>query len=119
MLLKKKEYDENYIGLEWFVKKAEVNPFFERGWGNGYAIVPRNNSLYKLSLEEVYRVVSDDFFIDSELTWAGEMDHEGKLYQVLGFDTAHAMDSQITWPKEKVEQQAKLLAKKIKKYNKC
>jgi hypothetical protein len=115
-MLKKKEYDEAYSKrVTWWVEKSETTPItYERGWGNGYAVVPKGHPLY--GIEEPYgkgHVID----VNSEITFAGWRQHNGKEYWVIGFDTAHYGDSILKWPKEAVEREAINFAEQIKKIN--
>jgi hypothetical protein len=116
-MLKKKEYDETYHKkVKWWVEKAQSYPglLSERGWGNGYAVVPKGHPLYKV--QHVY-ASGHDLDVNSEITFAGWRVHNGKEYWVIGFDTAHYGDSILKWPKEAVVREAINFAEQIKKIN--
>jgi len=120
MKLNKKEW--NGVERMWFVREAEKYPglptnslLYERGWGNGYAIVPKGNPLY--GVEEFYES-GFDLNEDSEITYAGYMVIQGAERWVIGFDTAHHGDNILKWPKEAVERSAKKLAEEVAKIGK-
>jgi len=118
MILKKKEYDETYHKrVTWWVEETEQHkalPLLERGWGNGYAVVPKGHPLYEV--ESPYES-GCDLDINSEITFAGWRQHYGREYWVIGFDTAHYGDNILRWPKEAVQREAKIFAEQIKKTN--
>ena len=118
-MLTKKKFNKDYKTSNWFVKKSEGLYIAERGWGNGYAIVPKGNHLYGKSTSEVHAMLSkrSDIKLYSEITFSGTMNYEGKQYSSIGFDTNHFGDTIEKWPKEKVEEYARKLASVVIGYN--
>jgi hypothetical protein len=115
-MLNKKKLNKDYEFLTWWVEESKLPTpgTISRGWGNGYAIVPREHPFNGLTTSEIYDTgkIND---IDSEITLS-DMRYapNGKEYWVLGFDTAHYGDNIVKWPKERVEEAAKKLALLIK-----
>lgn len=65
------------------------------GWGNGYVKLPKEHKFYGLDYDEINNYVD----VHCGLTYSQQEDE----YWVVGFDTAHSMDSLSNWSKEAVE----------------
>jgi hypothetical protein len=88
-----------------FVRKVTHLPYFDRGWGNGYVAVDESHPWFEQHYDNI------DVVIHGGLTFSEFVDG----YWVVGFDTAHYMDSIAIWPKEAVvKETAKLLSQAIK-----
>lgn len=88
-----------------FVREVKHLPYFERGWGNGYVAVDEDHPWFKVHYDNI------DVSVHGGLTFSRFVDG----YWVVGFDTAHHMDSLAIWPKEAVvKETARLLIQAIK-----
>ena len=93
-------------------------PSYDRGWGNGYVLVPPYHPYYDDVNVEVhygltwgsrvgdFNIIKDDLQVEycpslKKIIDDGNVDSL-KDYWVYGFDTAHHMDSISRWPKEAV-----------------
>lgn len=92
------------------------------GWGNGYVLIPEGHPLHGKSYNDIDVDVSGGLtfseLVDEELvnTWP----HEGLLTKedigswLVGFDTAHYMDTIERWPKEAVQAETDRLMEQLK-----
>lgn len=73
------------------------------GWGNGYVHIPLNHPWYNIDHDNI------DCDIHGGLTFSEMQGGEW----VIGFDTAHYMDSLERWPKEAVQAEADRLLEQV------
>lgn len=73
------------------------------GWGNGYVALPKGHKYYEVDYNDI------PVDVHGGLTY-GQMD--GEMW-VVGFDTAHYMDTFTNWPRKRVEQEANRLLKQL------
>lgn len=93
-----------------FPPRGGITGNFDYGWGNGYAIIRQRSYIYGIKDEELY------VDIHGGITFAGSrpenfVEAYPKAHYAIGFDTAHSGDNLKNWSKERVEAEAKELAK--------
>lgn len=106
--------------LEYFIKEAQSRFQIERGWGNGYIIIPKNR-LYNIPDDEndinvyVHGGFTLSYIIDKNIyeSFNLKMTNAQIGDRLLGFDTCHYNDTIINWPKDRVEEETKRIAKEI------
>ena len=117
----------------WGVKFFTLEMDWYKGWwGCGYVVLP-NDSLAKKELKNYRDEI--EWRIDAHGGITFEMEYTGKaenvvwnviceeLYLkpwdlVLGFDTAHAFDTNVRWTRQSVFNEAKKMAEVISVYSK-
>lgn len=82
------------------------------GWGNGYVIIPENHPFYGID----YNVINRFVRVHGGLTYSKlctedslnffKLNHEDLNKWIIGFDTAHAGDNEVTWNKGAVQSEA-------------
>lgn len=95
----------------------------QKGWGNGYVLIPKGHKLHGI----IYWDIEDmeDIEIHGGLTFSREVTEHtlSKIPQLtkddigswmIGFDTAHCGDNEITCPKEYVEKETQYLLEQVK-----
>lgn len=104
-----------------------LHAMIEKGWGNGYVIIPEGHPLHGLDYDSIpvdvhggltWSCSGEEF---KELISAGggteeELTEEDLKGWVVGFDTAHYGDSMEKWPQEAVYEEAENLAKQLEEY---
>jgi len=76
------------------------------GWGNGYVKLPAGHKYYGVHYDDI------PVDVHGGLTYS---EQEGD-YWVVGFDTAHYMDNENTWPKERVIEEAERLRDQLMQF---
>jgi hypothetical protein len=106
--------------LKAFTIEAQVLPtFMDRGWGNGYVAIPKGHKLYEVDYQgEAFY----DIEVNGGLTYGNYAENllkdpeaqgiDPKAW-VVGFDTAHYMDTLQRWPEEAVRDEANSLLEQI------
>lgn len=95
--------------IKYFVKAAPddwLNPI-ERGWGNGYVVLPPGHPWHGVDYDEINVDVHGGLTFSraaNNLSWA-EIEPDWLDGWVIGWDTAHFDDSLEEWPKERVIEQ--------------
>lgn len=101
----------------YFVNKTPSSQrgTMDRGWGNGYVVVHRDNPAFGVGYDELdivvnggitySRSVQESSQFKPQLLTLGIYNHPD--YWVFGFDTAHYRDSLERWPKEEVIEETK------------
>lgn len=84
-------------------------PGFNRGWGNGYVVVPPGHPLHGVSYQELRGID-----VHGGLTYSEPDIHNGWC---LGFDTAHFGDTQEYWTIQRVEEEALKLLEQIENWS--
>jgi hypothetical protein len=120
--------------VRWFVVESPLRKsmedmrskypgFYDIGWGNGYAVIPEGHPLYGKHYDEINDYVS----CNGGLTYSSDYKSMDKWVEkgwllpedeggwIVGFDTAHYMDTLEKWPKEAVEKHAQELAEQLEK----
>ena len=115
--------------IEEFVLKSET--LINMGWGNGYVIISEDEELYNIIVDK-YEMNYDNIPVNihggitlcdkySNLRYSLKNTinkivklNENKEYVIIGFDTYHLYDNEITWPKHAVIKEAKLLRELLK-----
>ena len=92
-------YEELGMECPIMIKESKSN-FFNRGWGNGYVLVPEGHKFHGKSYYDI------DVDVHGGLTF-GEVIDKGDDFGWrpgcwIGFDTAHSGDNKETWTKEEV-----------------
>jgi hypothetical protein len=77
------------------VENTWMNGVFQKGWGNGYVILPKEHPFYGVE----YDILNNYVSAHGGLTYS-DTDEDGNWK--VGFDTAHAWDTPENWPKEAV-----------------
>lgn len=78
-----------YKNIKYFIKEFNI-PYlkelssFERGWGNGYVMLPKSHIWYGKDYDDI------PINVHGGLTYGEKNDSD---YWVIGFDTAHAGDN--------------------------
>lgn len=108
---------EPYIILKentWLERTYHMN----FGWGNGYVVLPEGHKYHKVDYDKipvnVHYGLAFGQIIDDELIahWPELTEHDKGNY-IIGFDTAHHMDTLEAWPKERVEEEANNLLSQL------
>jgi hypothetical protein len=99
--------------------------FFDRGWGNGYVVIPETHELHGKTYYEIHDLIPElsvnggltfsDFRDD--LSWK-EIPENTKKGWVVGFDTAHYGDTLARWSKENVIKETFRLRRQLLNYKK-
>lgn len=116
---KYRSFVSQFVLEDWYTKSDEFNFLPEslkellgqRGWGNGYVIIPAGHPFWKQDIWEGFPVN-----VHGGLTYSGMVDYlrpewhkfkpQDRFSYVIGFDTAHAYDSLGKWPKSRVMMEA-------------
>lgn len=117
--------------IKTFVRKFEPFPeeltfsALERGWGCGYALIPKGHVCYGKDIDDDELIQID---VHGGLTLSRSVEDSpmtNELYEsltdeekegwVVGFDTGHFDDNLTTCPKEYVEKEAENLKKELLK----
>jgi len=107
--------------MKWFVtenNKLHQYIITDRGWGNGYVLLPKNHPFYGMHYNSISVDVhggltySSEFYSDDLTNW--NIKTEGITEEdigkwCVGFDTSHYGDNLNRWPREKVEEKTILL----------
>lgn len=92
--------------------------FLTSGWGNGYAVIPKDHPCFGMHYDDIEDQYGDIIDVNGGLTYSGSAEgwegvsevYRNEDHWVVGFDTCHHMDTIARWPKEAVEQEARELA---------
>lgn len=111
--------------MKTFLIESQGLAFMERGWGNGYVIIPKGHPAHGLD----YYTIHEKWDIDVHygLTFAqpienfeyfnewsgGQITPEDVGSWVVGFDTAHYRDSLERWPMEAVFEETQRLREQL------
>jgi len=92
-------YEELGMECPIMIKETKSN-FFNRGWGNGYVLIPEGHEFYGKRYDDI------DVDVHGGLTFA-EFIPEGDDFgwrpgYWIGFDTAHTGDNKEEWTKSEV-----------------
>lgn len=117
--------NSHYDTLDYFIIERHHTrsfpAYFKTGWGNGYAVIPKNHPCYEMHYDIIH--AKYDINVHRGLTFgrnAKELKswpikkciRKNKLW-IVGFDTAHYGDNEKTWPKSRVLKEARKLAKQL------
>jgi hypothetical protein len=89
------------------------------GWGNGYVIIPKGHPAHGKHYDQIDVDVNGGLtFSDSvenlkAQSWQQEFTEEDAGGWVVGFDTAHYMDTLAKWPKERVQEETDRLREQL------
>jgi len=109
--------------MEYFVvENTWLKGFMDKGWGNGYVIIPPGHPLHGKHYDEI----SEHINIHGGLTYSRPV-FNGSWWSdipytahpegwVVGFNTAHFGDNQVEWSKEAVIMETVRLAGKLIKF---
>lgn len=112
--------------LNFFAKQAPTYYPMDRGWGNGYVCIPEGHPLHGKHYDDIHRLCEID--VNGGLTFSekgSSCKSDNWLCPefvkdsdwVVGFDTAHYMDTLERWPdEESVLREAERLAEQIEAY---
>ena len=96
-----------YIKL---VKTTWLGQSFDKGWGNGYVILPKEHPFHGYDYDFITQFVN----VHSGLTYASSEDN-GHGGWCIGFDTMHLWDTSEKWPYEAVKEETlRLLDQMVK-----
>lgn len=107
--------------MEYFYREYNNLPDVDnRGWGNGYVVIPEGHKLYNIDLAQINDNVEIHGTITlrvlaSELDWP-EITEDMKDSIILGFDTAHGVETIKLWPKERVINETLKMQHQLIKY---
>lgn len=105
---------ETFIKENTWLKRIGSMDF---GWGNGYVIIPKGHHLHGKSYNEIHVDIHGGLtfseLIDEDVAEVFGMDKKHTGSWLVGFDTCHYGDTLEKWPKEKVQEEADLLKKRI------
>jgi len=92
--------------IEHFVKPfpEDYLNLIDRGWGNGYVVLPPDHPWFGLDYDQIDVDVHGGLTfgkMTTNLTW-GEIEPNWLNCYIIGFDTAHYQDNLDEWPKERV-----------------
>lgn len=92
--------------------------FLERGWGNGYVVVPKGHwledvSQYNIDVK-VHGGLTFGAKINKSFVEAFNFPKEFIGRKVFGFDTSHFGDNKENWSKDNVQKEAEALAEKLR-----
>ena len=108
-----------------FVKENNwlTRDFMDFGWGNGYVIIPKGHPLHGLDYNEINDKGIDVHYgltmsanVEDCTNWKDTFLPEEAGGWVVGFDTAHHMDTLNTWPKEAVEAETERLKRQFENF---
>lgn len=99
--------------MKWVTWKTQIedNAYrIQRGWGNGYVIIPKSHPFYEKSYDELNDIIdvhggltySSYVNIRSKKIYVPELTNEDLGCWMIGFDTAHWNDTLHSCPKEYV-----------------
>lgn len=107
---------ESPSNKDLFERSSHIPPKFhsmlQKGWGNGYAIIPPGHPYYRTPFSEIPVQVHGPLTFGKlckDCNWA-EIAEEDKDGYVVGFDCWHGDDNPENCPKEFVENKARELA---------
>lgn len=106
-----KEMNLSELKVDTFIIENDWIDIQEKGWGNGYAILPKGHPCFGMGYDEIY--TNYNIHCDSELTFAAFPrfpEYNNEDYWFVGFDTLHHGDTIQRWPKERVQAAADKLA---------
>lgn len=97
--------------MKTFTIKHQPSPYFTaHGWGNGYVIIPEGHPVHGMGYNDIENQYDIDVhggltFSDSAKTlreenWLPNHVDAKDSDWIIGFDTAHYMDSMDNWPDE-------------------
>jgi hypothetical protein len=79
-----------------------MSPWMEKGWGNGYVILPKIHSFHSVGCN----FLNEHLEGLKSLTYA---DTNGDGEWMVGFDTCHSGDTIDNWPESEVLKETELL----------
>lgn len=88
--------------LEIKLVECPLDSFISRGWGNGYVILPKNHPFHGVD----YNILNDYVDAHGGLTYS---DFNKENEWMVGFDTAHYMDTLQRWPESAVLEETERL----------
>ena len=77
------------------IENSWMSSMFQRGWGNGYVILPKEHPFHGVE----YDILNEYVDVHGGLTYSNT-DKNGDWK--VGFDTAHLGDTLENWPEEAV-----------------
>jgi hypothetical protein len=77
------------------IENSWMGSMFQRGWGNGYVILPKEHPFHGVE----YDILNEYVNVHGGLTYSN-VDKNGNWK--VGFDTAHLGDTLENWPEEAV-----------------
>lgn len=107
--------------LKTLIREITWLQFSSHGWGCGYVIIPENHHLHGKHYSEIDVDVHGDLTFSDLITdelierWP-ELSPSDKGKWIVGFDTAHAGDNIVKWPKELVQAETDCLLEQLKRY---
>lgn len=112
--------------MKTFILKSEPYAFGDRGWGNGYVVLPKGHPAHGLDYNDIHDKWDIDVNggitfaqlidegIQSWIDWSkGFITNEDIGAWVVGFDTAHYMDDLASWPQEAVFEETQRLREQL------
>jgi len=95
----------------------------ERGWGNGYVLIPKGNLLHGKHYDDidvdVHGGLTFPELVDEKMIEQWDCEHgltkEDIGCWMVGFDTAHYRDNISRWPQEEVQKEADNLKDQLEK----
>ena len=95
----------------------------ERGWGNGYVIIPEGHPMHGKHYDDIKvdvhggltfcglvdmngMIVTESFYGDKNVMHWDEVTKEDARGWIVGFDTAHYRDNHSRWPQHEVQKEA-------------
>ena len=97
-------YDELGVDCPIRLIMNRMDGFLQRGWGNGYVMIPEGHQYYGKSYDDI------DVSVHGGLTY-GSFEDDGKYW--VGFDTSHYGDDLKRWPKSAVFEETMMLFNQI------
>lgn len=109
--------------MKTIIKKSPQSVYFiEKGWGNGYVIIPKGHFLNGMHYDEIHEKY-EQLDVHGGLTFSDKVenlkDHWPEVKDedadgwMVGFDTCHYMDNIKKWPKEAVQAEADKLLNQL------
>ena len=109
--------------MKWFIKEnkwKKIYSSFEKGWGNGYVLIPPGHKYYGVDYNDIPVKVHGGLTYGEKVTksmikfWG--LNKKTKGMWCVGFDTAHFMDNPIDCNYEYVTKETLLLKKQLNNY---
>lgn len=100
--------------MRTFVKSSDWQKPYQKGWGNGYVIIPKGHRFHGKHYDEIPVDVHGGLTFSeyaSDLGWP-ELADESDGW-VVGFDTGHFADNASRWTKENVIKETEYLKQQL------
>jgi len=116
-----KKFGEPLTPLYKTILPSSIVKDFERGWGNGYVIIPEDHFLHGKDYHEINKLgirvhggLTFSMLVNDQLIseWK-EVDESTKGGWIVGFDTHHYGDNKENWTMSRVIEETRKLKKQL------